>query len=84
MRLLFNGAMSFNFYRFAANKCVIRDVANRFGMGISTFHRCAERVMDYLIDISPKIIKFPETEKEKEEAAASFEQIKYIAMLSTI
>ena len=63
------------FARFAGNKTCIRDVAAQFCIGESTFHRQCGRVMNYLNDIAPNVIKFPETVKEKTSITQQFEQV---------
>ncbi|CAI6373883.1 unnamed protein product [Macrosiphum euphorbiae] len=45
---------------FSANKSCLRDVAERFGNGLTTQFRINDRVMNFLIDISPKVINFDE------------------------
>ncbi|KAE9528544.1 hypothetical protein AGLY_012115 [Aphis glycines] len=45
---------------FSANKCCLRDVSERFGVGLTTQFRINNRVMDFLVDISATIINFNE------------------------
>jgi hypothetical protein len=78
---LYNISLSINdFLRFAGNKTCIRDVAAKFSIGESTFHRQCARVMDYLNDIAPTIIKFPDSKEKKAAIAQQFEQV-YIYIL---
>ncbi|KAF0721013.1 putative nuclease HARBI1 [Aphis craccivora] len=45
---------------FSANKSCLRDVAERFGNGLTTQFRINDRVMYFLIELSPKVINFDE------------------------
>lgn len=63
--------------RFASNKCCLRDVGERFGIGISTCFYQIVRVMEYLVSVAPKYIHFPKTEDEKEYMSREFEQVRY-------
>lgn len=65
-------------FRFAGSKTCIRDVAIQFSIGESTFHRQMARVMNYLVDIAPRVIKFPETEDEKATITHQFEEVIFI------
>lgn len=44
-------------------------------MSESSFHRILQRVLDFLIDIAPTIIKFPTTQEEKERVEADFKDV---------
>ena len=50
-------------------------MSGRFGIGEGSLHRCCIKVMDYLVDISPTIIKFPATDEEKEKSASDFKAV---------
>lgn len=58
--------------RFAGNKCCIRDVAGRFNLSESCFHGMKNRVVDYLLTIAPRVIKFP---ADLEGLASDFEEV---------
>ncbi|XP_011880849.1 PREDICTED: putative nuclease HARBI1, partial [Vollenhovia emeryi] len=45
-----------------------RDVADRFGITISSLHSVITRVTDFILSIAPNVIKYP-TQLEKEETA---------------
>ena len=62
-------------YRFAGSKTCIRDVAAQFSIGESTFHRQMIRVVNYLVNIAPNIIKFPQSDEEKAMLASQFERV---------
>ncbi|CAI6372569.1 unnamed protein product [Macrosiphum euphorbiae] len=49
-----------SFIWFSANKCSLRDVSERFGIGLTTQFRINNRVMDFLVSISSKFINFNE------------------------
>ncbi|XP_032687262.1 uncharacterized protein LOC116851696 [Odontomachus brunneus] len=61
-----------SFLWFAGNKVCLRDVSQRFGVCPATTFRQNERVVNFLIDMAPKIIKFPEI---KEHSANEFLQV---------
>ncbi|XP_011858511.1 PREDICTED: putative nuclease HARBI1 isoform X5 [Vollenhovia emeryi] len=61
-----------SFLWFAGNKVCLRDVSQRFGVCPATTFRQNERVVNFLIDMAPIIIKFPEN---KEHSANEFLQI---------
>ncbi|XP_018399999.1 PREDICTED: putative nuclease HARBI1 [Cyphomyrmex costatus] len=63
------------FLWFAANKTVLRSVADRFDMQIATVHQIIKRVTNFLIDLAPSIIRFPVTEQERQEKAQEFRNI---------
>lgn len=52
-----------------------RDVADRFGITISTLHSLITRMTNFLLLLAPNIIKYP-TEAEKEETANFFNERK--------
>lgn len=52
----------YNIYRFAANKVCLRDVSQRFGVCPATTFRQNDRVMNFLLNIAPGIIKFGDKE----------------------
>lgn len=62
-------------FRFAGNKCCLRDVAQRFGIGQTSAFRIINRVVDYLIDTAGSIIRFPVTEEEKLFTAEEFYKV---------
>lgn len=62
-----------SFLWYAANKSCIRDVAGRFEVGESTQHRMMYRVMDFLLDIAPRIVTFPD---DLEKLANEFKHVK--------
>lgn len=64
------------FSRFAGNKCVKRDVPSKIRMGESSLFYCAERVIDFLVDIAPKHTRFPTAPEEKQ--ALSSENFKRV------
>ncbi|XP_071649777.1 putative nuclease HARBI1 isoform X2 [Temnothorax longispinosus] len=66
------------FLWFAGNKCVIRSVADLFDMSLSTTHLIIIRVINFLCDIAPSIIKFPQTAEERETNAIQFKEICHI------
>lgn len=53
----------------------MREVANLFGFGTSAFFEGSIRVMLFLVDLSPEVIKMPSTRAEKERTAAQFEEV---------
>ncbi|KAB0802301.1 hypothetical protein PPYR_04487 [Photinus pyralis] len=65
----------YSFLWFAGNKCTMKDVAQRFNITESSFHRAKNRVMDFLMELGPTIIKFPRTEKEKQHLADNFRKV---------
>lgn len=48
-----------------------RDVADRFGVAISTLYNIITRVTEFIMTLAPNIIKYP-TQEEKEETANYF------------
>lgn len=52
-----------------------RDVADRFGITISTLYNIINRVTDFIMSLAPNIIKYPNL-AEKQETAAFFEEKK--------
>lgn len=52
-----------------------RDVADRFGITISTLYNIINRVTDFIMSLAPNIIKYP-TLTEKQETATFFEEKK--------
>lgn len=52
-----------------------RDVADRFGITISTLHSIITRITDFLLFLAPNIIKYP-TFEEKEATANFYNQKK--------
>lgn len=61
--------------RFAGNKCCLRDVAERFGVGLGTCFKQHMRVMNFLYDIAPSVIAMPNNEESKEECAEKFREV---------
>lgn len=59
-------------FRFAGNKCALRDVADRFGIAASSGHSICTRIMLFLYDLAPNVIKFPETPEEKIKISEEF------------
>ncbi|XP_031358255.1 putative nuclease HARBI1 [Photinus pyralis] len=64
-----------SFLWYAGNNCTIRESGDRFNMSLSTFSSVQRRVMSFLLDLLPTVIRFPKTDLEKERVAAEFEQI---------
>jgi len=62
-------------FRFAGNKCVIRNVADLFDMSLSTAYLIIIRVINFLCDIAPSIIKFPQTAEKRETNAIQFKEV---------
>lgn len=52
-----------------------RDVADRFGITISALHKVITRVTDFIMLLTPEIIRYP-TIEEKEICAAFFQEEK--------
>jgi len=48
-----------------------RDIADRFGIAISTLYHIITRVTDFIMSLAPNIIRYP-TQVEKEETMAHF------------
>lgn len=65
----------FFLFRFAGNKCTIRQVASRFNMGESTFHNKITVLLKFFVSIAPFIIRFPERYEEKVDIAKEFEKV---------
>ncbi|XP_036339349.1 putative nuclease HARBI1 [Rhagoletis pomonella] len=63
------------FLWFCSNKTTIREVSNLFNMSYSSVHNVLNNVMSFLLEISPDIIKFPESDTEKEIIAHDFAAI---------
>jgi hypothetical protein len=55
-------AIGHSICRFAGNKVCLRDVSQRFGVCHATTFRQNDRVLNFLIDMAPKIIKFGDNE----------------------
>jgi len=53
--------------RFAGNKVCLRDVSQRFGVCPATTFRQNNRVINFLVDMAPKIIKFADKEYSANE-----------------
>lgn len=67
---------------YAVNKEVIRKVTELFHISYSTFEKIFDRVTDYLLNIAPEIIKFPNNFQEKIRSASDFESVSlYINMV---
>ncbi|XP_018371327.1 PREDICTED: uncharacterized protein LOC108766492 isoform X3 [Trachymyrmex cornetzi] len=68
-----------SFLWFAGNKVCLRDVSQRFGVCPVTSLRQHNRVMNYLINLAPNIMKFD----EKEQVANEFFEVflRYLAAL---
>ncbi|XP_031335329.1 putative nuclease HARBI1 [Photinus pyralis] len=64
-----------SFLWFAGNKCCLRDVSQRFGVGIASLHRQCDRVMEFLVSIAPQIITFPTGDLQKLSMAKEFEKV---------
>ncbi|XP_058452269.1 putative nuclease HARBI1 [Malaya genurostris] len=64
-----------SFLWFAANKDSYREVGNLFNIAQSTIYRTFGYIMEFVFDIAPRYIKFPNTDVEKLQAAESFRQI---------
>ena len=50
-------------------------MSGRFGIGEGSLHRCCAKVMDYLVEISPTIIKFPGNDEQKEKSSSDFKAV---------
>ncbi|KAM7300348.1 putative nuclease HARBI1 [Ixodes scapularis] len=61
-----------SFLWYAGNKTCLRDIGGRFNASDSAEFVMVQRVMDFLCDIAPEVIKFP---RDKEALAAEFEEI---------
>lgn len=74
-----------SFLWIAGNKTVLRSVGDRFNISLSTLHVITRRVINFLLSIAPNIIRFPETEEEKNQVATEFEQVyhSYIVIKSS-
>lgn len=48
-----------------------RDVADRFGVTISTLHKIITRVTNFILSLAPNMIKYP-TQLEKQETTAYY------------
>lgn len=68
-------------FRFAGNKVVIRDVADRFGVAESTCHKNIELVINFINSIASTVIKFPKTQQDKLRISEEFEQVNFIYIL---
>lgn len=53
----------------------MREVANLFGMSLSSVYKVINTTMDFLVEIAPKHIYFPRTVEEKEQSAKKFEEV---------
>lgn len=53
----------------------MRDVSEKFGIGISTLFRNMDRIINYLLDRGKDIIQMPQTEEEKENLAREFQKV---------
>ncbi|KAG0419032.1 hypothetical protein HPB47_004420 [Ixodes persulcatus] len=60
-----------SFLWYAANQACIRDVAGRFNLGERTLHGMMDRVLDFILSIGPRLIKFPE---DLERLSRDFEE----------
>ncbi|XP_067217025.1 uncharacterized protein [Linepithema humile] len=63
------------FLWFASNKCVIRDVANLFNASFSITMLMINRVIEFLYNLAPSLIQFPQTAEERERHAEKFKEI---------
>lgn len=63
------------FLWFSANKNSYREISNLFNFSESSFYKCLNNVLDFFYDISKSVIRFPESEAEKEKIAADFRGI---------
>nr|XP_019529758.1 putative nuclease HARBI1 isoform X2 [Aedes albopictus] len=64
-----------SFLWFCANKNSYREIANMFNMCEATYFRCLENILNFFCDISSIVIRFPESEEEKQQVAAGFKGI---------
>lgn len=62
-------------FRFAGNKTVMRIVAQVFNCSESTFFVVFNRVVDFLLNILPSIIKMPSSNDEIIQCAYEFKQV---------
>lgn len=60
------------FLCYAGNKSCIREVSERFCAGVSTMHKMMEKVLDFLCDLAPEVIKFPD---DMERLAEDFQEV---------
>ncbi|XP_062556532.1 putative nuclease HARBI1 [Armigeres subalbatus] len=63
------------FIWFCANKDSYREVCNLFNMAESTVFSHLNSVLDFFYDISKQIIKFPDSEEEKQQVASDFQKV---------
>lgn len=63
------------FLWFAGNKAVIREVALLFDVSLSTIFEICTRVMNFLCNIAPEVIKFPNSDDELLASSRDFENI---------
>ncbi|XP_067625304.1 putative nuclease HARBI1 [Eurosta solidaginis] len=63
------------FLWFCSNKTTIREVSNLFNISYSFAHYMINNVTSFLVELSRNVIKFPQSEYEKEGIAKNFEAI---------
>lgn len=61
--------------RFAGNKSTLQSVAIMFNITQSTLFRIIDRVMDFLLDMGPEIIKMPLTVADKRDTETEFKKV---------
>lgn len=57
------------------NKSTFRQTAEVFGIAESTVFKIVNTVMDFLVELAPRIIKFPTTTAGKEALAEDFQKV---------
>ncbi|XP_021703681.1 putative nuclease HARBI1 [Aedes aegypti] len=63
------------FIWFSANKNSYREISNLFNLSESSFYKSLNYVLDFFYDLSKSVIRFPESEHEKEKIASDFRGI---------
>lgn len=75
-----------NFYnvfrsRFTGNKSVMTTVALLFNMSVSTVDAIITRVVGFLLELAPQVIRFPQTDEELQVIAEGFESVCYVNII---
>lgn len=71
---------TFSIYRFAGNKTTLQSVGQKFDVTQSSISRILDRVMNFLRDMGPRIIKMPSTTEEKRLSQAAFKKVKLLIL----
>lgn len=66
---------SYFIYRFAGNKTTLQSVGQKFNVTQSSVFRIMDRVMEFLLDMGPDMIKFPNTTEQKRKSEVAFRQV---------